>query len=72
MSNHEPTVLVRRDGHVAVVSLNRPHRSNAWTGRMHRDYKVAMGELDADDSVRAIVVTGAGRGFCAGADMDAL
>ena len=72
MSNNEPTVLVRRDGHVAVVSLNRPHRSNAWTGRMHRDYKVAMGELDADDSVRAIVVTGAGRTFCVGGDSEAL
>ena len=72
MSTQEPTVLVQRDGAVATVLLNRPHRNNAWTGRMHRDYKVAMTELDADDSVRVIIVTGAGRTFCVGGDSDAL
>lgn len=72
MTSAEPTVLVSRTGGVATVSLNRPHRNNAWTGRMHRDYKIAMSELDADESVRAIIVTGIGRAFCVGGDSDAL
>ena len=72
METAQPTVLVERDGAVASVFLNRPHRNNAWTGRMHRDYKIAMGELDADTSVRAIVVTGTGRAFCVGGDSEAL
>ena len=72
MNVKEPTVLVDRDGPVATVTLNRPHRNNAWTGRMHRDYKTVMGELDADDSVRAIIVTGSGRAFCVGGDSEAL
>jgi TrmH family RNA methyltransferase len=58
------TVLVSVDGHVATVSLNRPHRANAWTGRMHAEYKKAMASLDADTSIRAIVVTGEGKTFC--------
>lgn len=72
MSTPEPTVLVERDGAVATVFLSRPHRNNAWTGRMHRDYKVMMSALDADDSVRVIIVTGAGKAFCVGGDSDAL
>lgn len=72
MDAPQPTVIVERDGPVATVSLNRPHRSNAWTGRMHRDYKTAMSALDEDDSVRVIVVTGSGRTFCVGGDSEAL
>lgn len=68
----QPTVLVEREGAVAVVYLNRPHRNNAWTGRMHRDYKSAMAALDDDDSVRVIIVTGTGRTFCVGGDSEAL
>lgn len=66
------TVLVTIDGAVATVSLNRPHRHNAWTGRMHSEYKSAMSSLDADTSIRAIVVTGTGNAFCVGGDSDAL
>jgi enoyl-CoA hydratase/carnithine racemase len=66
------TVLVSIDGQVATVSLNRPHRYNAWTGRMHAEYKTAMATLDADTSIRAIVVTGSGNTFCVGGDSDAL
>lgn len=57
---------------VATVTLDRPDRLNAWTGRMHEEYRrcIAVAELDPD--VRVIVVTGAGRGFCAGADSRAL
>ena len=68
----EPTVTVRIDHSVAVVSLNRPHRSNAWTGRMHAEYKKAMAALDANAAIRAIVVTGEGNAFCVGGDSSAL
>ena len=57
---------------VATVTLDRPDRLNAWTGRMHHEYRWAIAEADADPEVRAVVVTGAGRGFCAGADSRAL
>ena len=60
---------VERDGAVATVWLHRPHRHNAWTGRMHAEYRWIMAELDADPAVRAVVVTGAGPTFCPGADM---
>jgi enoyl-CoA hydratase/carnithine racemase len=66
------TILLERDGQVATVTLNRPHRMNAWTGRMHTEYRHVLKELDDDEDVRVIVVTGAGRAFCAGADTAAL
>lgn len=57
---------------VAVVTLNRPDRLNAWTNRMATEYRWALEQADADPEARVIVVTGAGRGFCAGADYQAL
>jgi enoyl-CoA hydratase/carnithine racemase len=60
------------DAGVAVVTLSRPERLNAWTGRMHAEYRWVLAEAEADPAVRAVVVTGAGRGFCAGADTAAL
>jgi len=57
------------DGAVAIVTLDRPDRLNAFTVRMQRELCAAFDEIDADDRVRAVVVTGAGRGFCAGADL---
>jgi len=54
---------------VALVTLNRPERLNAYTSTMGRELAEAFAACDADDAVRAIVVTGAGRGFCAGADL---
>jgi enoyl-CoA hydratase/carnithine racemase len=57
---------------VAVLTLNRPNRLNAWTQEMERAYFGLLGECGASDEVRVIVVTGAGRGFCAGADMQDL
>lgn len=57
---------------VATVTLNRPERLNAWTGRMHAEYRAALSLAEADRGVRAVIVTGAGRGFCAGADTRAL
>src|SRR3712207_2100776 len=55
-----------------LLTLNRPDRLNAWTAEMQRDYFDLLDEAGSRDDVRAIVVTGAGRGFCAGADMEAL
>ena len=62
-------IVVDRDGPVAVVTLNRPEQMNAWTWTMSSEIGQAFAELDADDSCRVIVVTGAGRAFCAGADL---
>jgi enoyl-CoA hydratase/carnithine racemase len=57
---------------VALVTLNRPERLNAYTPTMGRELHEAFAACDADDGVRAIIVTGAGRGFCAGADLDSV
>ncbi|MYQ30619.1 enoyl-CoA hydratase-related protein [Streptomyces sp. SID4956] len=65
-------VLVRHERAVAVITLNRPDKLNAMTGAMSVAYADALREADADPDVRAIVVTGAGRGFCAGADLAVL
>jgi enoyl-CoA hydratase/carnithine racemase len=55
---------------VLTVTLNRPDRLNAWTPRMQAELIEAVDRADADDEVRAIVFTGAGRGYCAGADLE--
>lgn len=57
---------------VAVITLNRPERLNAWTQAMEHDYFALLQDCGRSPDVRAIVVTGAGRGFCAGADMNEL
>ena len=57
---------------IATITLNRPQRMNAWTGRMHTEYRWLLAEAERDPEVRAIVITGAGRAFCAGADSRAL
>jgi enoyl-CoA hydratase/carnithine racemase len=62
---------VHDDG-VAVLTLNRPERLNAWTAELEQVYFTQLKECAASQDVRAIVVTGAGRGFCAGADMNSL
>ncbi|MGH0035146.1 MAG: enoyl-CoA hydratase-related protein [Myxococcota bacterium] len=66
------TLLLEREDRVAWITLHRPHRLNAWTGRMHTEYRWLLEQLDGDPDVGVIVVTGAGRGFCAGADAKAL
>ncbi|WP_199434211.1 enoyl-CoA hydratase-related protein [Qaidamihabitans albus] len=65
-------VLAERRGGVLFLTLNRPDRLNAWTDELEDRYFALLDEAEADPEVRAIVVTGAGRGFCAGADMDNL
>jgi enoyl-CoA hydratase/carnithine racemase len=57
---------------VATISLNRPDKLNAWTAVMEREVRAAMDDAERDENVRVIVLTGAGRGFCAGADMSLL
>ena len=66
------TIRLEREGGVAIVTLDRPDRMNAWTGRMHTEHRAVFAHLEADPTVRAVVVTGAGRAFCAGADTAAL
>jgi enoyl-CoA hydratase/carnithine racemase len=60
------------DPGVAVITFNRPERLNAWTGRMGDEYFANIDRAVADPAVRVIVVTGAGKGYCAGADMGTL
>ena len=68
----QKTVLYEVSDGIALVTLNRPERNNAWTGRVAFEYRTAMQAADRDDRVGAIVVTGAGRHFCVGADNHAL
>jgi enoyl-CoA hydratase/carnithine racemase len=68
MSTYEDILYEVKD-RIAVVTLNRPDKLNAWTAAMQASIKRAVIDAANDDNVRVIVVTGAGRGFCAGADM---
>ncbi|MFP6717632.1 MAG: enoyl-CoA hydratase [Alphaproteobacteria bacterium] len=65
-------ILYGVDESVATITLNRPDRLNAWSRDMEGDVRSAMDVAGADKNVRVIIVTGAGRGFCAGADMSML
>jgi 2-(1,2-epoxy-1,2-dihydrophenyl)acetyl-CoA isomerase len=65
----EPSVLYEARGAVALVTLNRPQALNSFTRQMHRDLWAALDRAEADKTIRAVVITGAGRGFCAGADL---
>jgi enoyl-CoA hydratase/carnithine racemase len=64
-------IIYEVDGPAAVITLNRPERLNAFTGTMQQEMIAALDMADEDDAVRAVIVTGAGRGFCAGADLGA-
>lgn len=66
------TVLAEQRGPVLLLTLNRPDKLNAWNNAMEDRYFTLLDDADADPDVRAVVVTGAGRGFCVGADMDDL
>ena len=70
LKNNE--VLYSVADRVATITLNRPDKLNAWTVNMEGEYKAAFAEAAHDPEVRVILVTGAGRGFCAGADMSLL
>jgi enoyl-CoA hydratase/carnithine racemase len=62
-------ILYEQDARVVTITLNRPERLNAWTGTMERELMEALHHANADPSVGCLVITGAGRGFCAGADI---
>ncbi|WP_421790705.1 enoyl-CoA hydratase-related protein [Hyphobacterium sp.] len=63
------TITLEIDGPIATITLNRPEAMNAFTHDMRDDVCAALDETDADDAVRAVIFTGAGRAFCAGADL---
>jgi enoyl-CoA hydratase/carnithine racemase len=69
--SYEQILYEAADG-VATITLNRPERLNAWTGTMAKELRDALTTAEADADVKAIILTGAGRGFCAGADMNDL
>ncbi|HAE27026.1 MULTISPECIES: enoyl-CoA hydratase-related protein [Hyphomonas] len=62
-------VLLEKDGPAAIITLNRPEKLNAFTNQLGRELADAIRACDADDDVRGIIITGAGRHFCAGADI---
>lgn len=64
------TVLYEVTDSVALVTLNRPERMNAWNSTVASELSLALREANEDDGVRAVVITGAGRAFCAGADLE--
>ena len=68
-NSHASSVLYEARGAVALVTLNRPQALNSFTRQMHRDLWSALDLAEADSTIRAVVITGAGRGFCAGADL---
>jgi len=71
MTDH-PDILYAVKDRIATITLNRPDRLNAYTDRMASSIRLAMADAARDPAVRVIVLTGAGRGFCAGADMEVL
>ena len=70
MPTFETLLYAVEDG-IATITLNRPDKLNAFNTQMMKDMIAAFDETDADDAVRAVIVTGAGRAFCAGADLSA-
>jgi enoyl-CoA hydratase/carnithine racemase len=70
LTSYETLIVTVEDG-VAVVTLNRPDVGNAFNIQMTTEFDEALWSLDADESVRAIVVTGSGRSFCTGWDLSA-
>lgn len=70
--NGQPVVKVDRDGQVAIVTLNRPESLNALTPELILTLTDTLRQIDADPEARAIILTGAGRAFCAGADVKAM
>lgn len=68
---YEAILVEVSDDGIATLTLNRPEAMNAWNGAMSSEFEHAIKQLDKDDGVRVVVLTGAGRAFCAGADLSA-
>ena len=64
----ETIILEKKEG-IATITLNRPDKLNAWSSQMSQEFGNALRDIDNDDNVRVVVITGAGRAFCAGADL---
>ncbi|MBI4283277.1 MAG: enoyl-CoA hydratase/isomerase family protein [Chloroflexi bacterium] len=69
--DYEDLSLEKKE-HIATITLNRPEKLNVLTAKMRQSLLLAVDDIDKDDEIRAVIVTGAGRGFCAGADVDGL
>jgi 2-(1,2-epoxy-1,2-dihydrophenyl)acetyl-CoA isomerase len=65
----DPAILCGVTGDVATITLNRPHKLNAFNEAMHQELSQAFDRIEADTTIRAVLLTGAGRGFCAGQDL---
>src|SRR5947207_446594 len=65
----EPTILIDKRGGATHLTLNRPDKLNSFNRQMRRELMVALEEAGSDESCRAVLLTGAGRGFCAGQDL---
>jgi len=65
---YEDLLLEKKDA-IATITLNVPEKLNALTGKMSRSIKLAADEVAQDNEIRVVIVTGAGRGFCSGADV---
>ncbi len=65
-------LLLDKEGHIATITLNNPAKLNALSSKMRRSLPLAIDEIAKDDEVRVVIVTGAGRGFCSGADVTEL
>jgi 2-(1,2-epoxy-1,2-dihydrophenyl)acetyl-CoA isomerase len=65
----EAVILYAEQGGVATVTLNRPQALNSFTRQMHKELWAALDKAEANPAIRALIITGAGRGFCAGADL---
>jgi 2-(1,2-epoxy-1,2-dihydrophenyl)acetyl-CoA isomerase len=65
----ESTILLRVAEGTATITLNRPDKLNAFNETMHREFAQALDRIEADATIRAVLLTGAGRGFCAGQDL---
>ncbi len=65
-------IIYNKADRIATVTMNRPDKMNAWTAKMGAEMRQAMLDADRDDNINAIIVTGAGRAYCAGADMGGL
>jgi 2-(1,2-epoxy-1,2-dihydrophenyl)acetyl-CoA isomerase len=63
------TLIVEQDGAVLMLTLNRPDKLNSFNEAMHRDFRAALDQIERDAGVRAVLLTGAGKGFCAGQDL---
>jgi len=62
--------ILKKEKHIAVITLNRPEKLNAWTHQLFDDVLAALEDVRSDDNIRVLVITGAGKGFCSGGDVD--